>query len=926
MHLRTGLLERIERAHPRVIRVIADAGWGKSAFVAALTAHTPSAIVVEARDADGGDGFEGLAFEAIAAFGDAAAAATLRELWVAAGIRLFVVEDVHLLEDDGVDVVRMLLRALPPECTIVLTSRAPLPFELSRYFAPHEIVTVGPEDLALTDEEQRTVLGGADLDERTLQRALHVSHGWPIATYLFGRLAREGRLSALLDRLEDRAFDDLHAYVDNEVLAAISPDDLDVLLLCTCAGTIRADDLIAVLGEGAQARFARLSVQQVYVSGEEGRCRALPVVAASLLRSRPEAVSAMAERCAAARDERGDHNGAAVMWLAHGSPERAVASLDRLGPPPAGAPISGRHLRLLLRIPLDAVLRSRYAFIALLTSPHVYGTPYALQAEASAICDRLAGDGDADAAFRVSARLALAVASMFASRPRRADDLLDLVEEDRRSAPLAPEREELFVATRACVSSMRGRVTDAAALWASLQFEDGDGRTVFETHRLELRLGLAFAAGGHAQIVPLLARFVAIARDSGDPLAIAHARVLEAAFMRAAGGRANAEMILTEIEREELADTDPDAYGHIVRAGELPPDRRSRLSCMYLADMAYEQNEPLTARRMLEAAVAGSDRIGGTHMQIVTRLLLAFIPGSSRARLFEEARRIAMEVQHPNTLASVEALAAGRYAEAVSFPFVALRVEIARFAIPVQALRVEILRARVTRGATTLPMRSREFEVLAALALARVPIPRTALASRLWGEDEAEDAAPALRTAIHRLRKQVGDPNAVVFEGGAYRIGPFVTVDVHDIEAALAGFRRLKTLTDRERERLLDISVALAVDPPEAYDDWNWMAPHLAHVVELRHRAAMLLGEEALAGGSPDEAVAVADTVLRLDPFDEPLVELAVRALLAAGRRAEAVRRARRYADDLARELGGDPASQLLRTLAAGEPQHAAAG
>jgi DNA-binding SARP family transcriptional activator len=347
---------------------------------------------------------------------------------------------------------------------------------------------------------------------------------------------------------------------------------------------------------------------------------------------------------------------------------------------------------------------------------------------------------------------------------------------------------------------------------------------------------------------------------------------------------------------------------------------------MYLADMAYEQNDPLTARRMLEAAVAGSDRIGGTHMQIVTRMLLAFIPGSSRARLFEEARRTAMEVQHPNTLASVEALAAGRYAEAVSFPFVARRVEIARFAIPAQALRVEILRARVTRGATTLPMRSREFEVLAALALARVPIPRTTLASRLWGEDEAEEAAPALRTAIHRLRKQVGDPNAVVFEGGAYRIGPFVTVDVHDIEAALAGFRRLKTLTDRERERLLDISVALAVDPPEAYDDWDWMAPHLAHVVELRHRAAMLLGEEALAGGSPDDAVAVADTVLRLDPFDEPLVELAVRALLAAGRRAEAVRRARRYADDLARELGGDPASQLLRTLAAGEPQHAAAG
>ena len=925
MNLRTTLLERIERARPRAIRVVADAGWGKSAFVRALATRAPGAIVVEARDAEGGDGFEGLALDALAAFGDAAAIGTLRELWVAAGIPLFAVEDVHLLDDEDVDVVRMLLRALPVDCTIVLTSRTPLPFELSRYFAPHEIVTVGTEELALSEAEQRAVLG-EDLDDRTLQRALHVSHGWPIATYLFGRLAREGRLAALLDRLEDRAFDDLHAYVDNEILAAISPDDLDVLLLCSCTGTVRSEDLAAVLGVGAEARFARLATQRVFVGGEEGRCRALPVVAASLLRARPQAVIAMAERCARARDERGDHNGAAMLWLANGSPERAVASLDRLGPPPAGAPIASRHLRLLLRLPLDAVLRSRYAFTALLTSPHICAAPYALEAQATAICDRLGGDASADRAFRVSARLALAVASMFASRLRRADDLLDLVEQERLIEPLEPERETMFVATRACVWSMRGRVADAAALWGSLPFEDGDGRTVFETHRLELQTGIALAAGEYARIAPLLTRFVALARDSGDPLAAAHARVLEAVLQRSSGARANADMVLAEVEREELTESDPDFYGHIVRPGELPPERRSRLSCMYLADMAYEQDDPLTARRMLESAVAGSDRIGGTHLQIVTRMLLAFVPGSSRARVIEEARRIAMEVQHPNTLASVEALAEGRYADAICLPFAARRVAAARFSVPAQTLHVEILRGRVSRGGVAVPMRSREFEVLAALALARVPVPRIALASRLWGEDEADDAAPALRTAIHRLRKQVGDPQAVTFESGAYRIGSLVTVDVIDIEASLAGFRRLKNLTERERERLLDISVALAVESPEFYDDWDWMAPHLVRIGELRHRAAMLLGEDVLASGSPDNALAVADTVLRLDPFDEPLVELAVRALLAAGRRTEAVRRARRYAHDLGRELGGDPSSQLLRTLAAGEAEHAATG
>ena len=87
----------------------------------------------------------------------------------------------------------------------------------------------------------------------------------------------------------------------------------------------------------------------------------------------------------------------------------------------------------------------------------------------------------------------------------------------------------------------------------------------------------------------------------------------------------------------------------------------------------------------------------------------------------------------------------------------------------------------------------------------------------------------------------------------------------------------------------------------------------------------MLLGEDALGGESPEEAVAVADGLLRIEPLDEPVVELAIRGLLAAGRRSEAVRRARRYADDLARELGGEPASELLRSLAADDGQTLAA-
>ena len=394
-------------------------------------------------------------------------------------------------------------------------------------------------------------------------------------------------------------------------------------------------------------------------------------------------------------------------------------------------------------------------------------------------------------------------------------------------------------------------------------------------------------------------------------------RVVEAFFERRDDDAESTDAIMRAIEREELGGTDPAEYRHILRGAELPPGLRSIPASLVMMASAYEQNDPLTARRLLEAAIASLDRIGRTHFQISARLLMAYVPGTPRARLVDEARRLAAEVQDPRTLASVEALVAGRFDEAPVFPFLARNINRGRFDIPEASLRIEILGARVTRAGSPLVLRTRELEVLVALALARVPVARTALAARLWGEDAAEDLAPALRTAMHRLRKQLGDPNAVVYENGAYRLGSFVTVDVHDIEAVLGALRRLDSLTVRERDKLSEIVEALAVEPPELYQNWDWMRPHLAHLHELRRRAAVLLVEDALANGSPEDAVEVAEGVLRAEPLDEPLVELAIRGLLADGRRVEAIRRARRYADDLARELGGEPSSEFLRELAA---------
>ena len=921
MHLRATLLDRIDRASPRVVRIVAGPGWGKSTFVRALTARASSAAVVEAAEAVDRKEFERLVLDALAAVHGPLEAGSLREAWAAPGTPdVVVLEDLHALDAASIDVVRILLRAMPPGRSLIMTSRAPLPFELSRYFAPHETCSLTAADLALTEDERRTAIDdGGRLDPRTLERAVALSRGWPICTYLFGRFAREGRLTELLDRLEDRAFDDLYAYVEAEILADLEPEELDLLLLCACGPVIGDDDVRGVLGAGALARLGALVAREGYVVAEDGSYRA-PILGASVARTRPAALAAMRSRCAEARDARGDHCAAAAMWLANGDPARAAASLERVGPPLPGVTPPQAYLRILLRMPLDALLHTRHAFVALLGSPRTAASPLPLERRAREICEHLRGTDERP--FRNSALLALAVLSLFASQLRRADDLLAALDDETRGEPLAPERAALFAATRAAVWSLRGRTADASALWASLPLEDAHGRTVFEMQRFLLIVGIGLSAGDDARLAPEVERQMALARRSGDPLWIADARITQAWYSRRFDDEVGtAETLLRAIETEELTGAHPADYEHIMHPVELPLESRSILSNVMLCDMAFEQRDPVTARRMLESAIGGLDRVGRRHFQIAARLMLAAVPGASRARLLEEARFIAAEVQEPRTLASVEAIAAGRYAEAASFPFVVRRLHQARFDIPAESsLQIEVLRARVVRSGATVALRAREFEIVAALALARAPLSRFALAARLWGEDEAEDAAPALRTALHRLRKALGDPDAVLYEHGAYRLGPLVTVDVHDIEASLAALQRLRAHTSRERDRLREIGLALTLAPPDLYQEWDWMRPHLAHLLELRHRAAMLLGEAALAEGSPQEAVTIADAVLRVEPLDEPVVELAIRALLADGRRPDAVRRARRYADELARDLGGEPSSPLLRDLA-GEPE-----
>jgi DNA-binding SARP family transcriptional activator len=913
MHLRRTQLERVERARPRVIRIAADAGWGKSVFVRALAARCERAVIVDLRGVAGREQTEARIMDALSDAGGTAG--SLRAMWAAHGPDLVALEDLHLLDEAGLDVIRGLLRAMPEDRTIVMTARSAFPIVLSRYFAPHEIVALDTHDLALSREERADVIGDGRIDSQSLERAVELSRGWPICVFLFARFAREGRLTALLDRLEDHAFEDLYAYLEHEIVGDLAPEDLEALTLCAADPRISSEDVADVLGTPAVHRLRALVAQRLVVLRADGTYRA-PLIAASLQRSRPDAVAAMRTRCADARSARGDHIGAAMLWMANGDAGRAAAALDLEGAPLPGAQPSRRYLRTLVSIPLAALLETRHAFVVLLTSQFVGANLGDFEEQARAVWERLPLDASREAS--ISALLMVTVFVAGGSQYRRADELLDRLEQEHERAAFSPERARLMYATRAAVASLRGRVVEAAEIWRAHGLDDAEGRTVYEIQRFSLRIGIATAAGEHQRMLPDVLRNISMARESRDPVWIAQALVYQEVLLGGSTHRpGGAEETLRAIERDVLASVELERYLHITRANQMPESSRNVLSCIIMLDMAYEQSDPQTAHRMCDSAIATLDIMGRSHFQIGARMIAASIPGAARARLFDEARAIAADVQDPATLASIEAIAEGRYADAKCFPFTAGRVNRARFDIPETALRVCVLGGRVTRSGVPVLLRAREFEILTAIALARGPLSRDTLAHHLWGSEGAETAAAGLRTAIHRLRKQLGDPGAVIYENGAYRLSPFVTVDVVDIEATLAAFRRLETLTEREREKLAEIVHALELDPPALYAQWEWMAPHVLAIGELRRRATIQLIKDALEHDAPDDAFAVADAALLADPLDEPIVEFAILALLAGGRRVDAARRAKRYADELALELGGEPMSEMIRTLLA---------
>ncbi|HEX3464292.1 MAG TPA: BTAD domain-containing putative transcriptional regulator [Candidatus Elarobacter sp.] len=230
-------------------------------------------------------------------------------------------------------------------------------------------------------------------------------------------------------------------------------------------------------------------------------------------------------------------------------------------------------------------------------------------------------------------------------------------------------------------------------------------------------------------------------------------------------------------------------------------------------------------------------------------------------------------------------------------------------------VQVEVLSGRALVNGEEIVLTGPQRLLICALAQCRHAIDRERLQTLLWPDEDEPRARNLLNIAIHRLRKRLGHA-AIAQSADGYHLGETVTVDLWEIEALAARFRGSETADITSAGRWLAVMRHVCCGFVRRAGDPEFVAALERRLLRAARDATDRLAENALAWNRPDVALALAGVALDYDPCDERARELAIRAYLARGDRASAIREYRDYARTLMDELGLAPSFALSSLVA----------
>lgn len=204
-------------------------------------------------------------------------------------------------------------------------------------------------------------------------------------------------------------------------------------------------------------------------------------------------------------------------------------------------------------------------------------------------------------------------------------------------------------------------------------------------------------------------------------------------------------------------------------------------------------------------------------------------------------------------------------------------------------------------------------------------LPRDVLIDWLWERDDATEHTTQFFVIVHELRRLLAGSETerahpvIIRDGDRYQLtlGSDVWLDLAEFDRLLEIARRADTAGDRlsaidAYSRAVDLyRDDLLADEP--YAEWCWMERERRR--EQCIAALRQLARAWSAMGQWDSSIVALRRALELDRFREDIHRELMRALWAAGRRAEAIRQFAECARLLRQELGMEPDPETLALL-----------
>ena len=920
---RARLLERIRRTNPKVLVLLAPAGFGKSSLVRQLIRADERVVPCNCADVRDDLDLARRLLDALSgehdALGDGGLSVAERlnlalAKWREPGGGTVVFENAeHFAE---VPIAREFFARLfanrPEQRKIIVCTRQPFRISLTRFAPPHEILVLRARDLAFDNAETSALFAQYTQDETSIRRIEAISGGWPIAVLLLRRFAGEGRIATLLDRLDDVAFQELHDYIQDEVVNNLDGGLRRALFVCATIPNATANDLrSAGITDTAIDELTEVAKQSPFVShNAEAIFTVHPLVAALLREGQADRRAELLHALGTLYEHEHDFPRAAELLLAAGDAPNAARVLAEHEFLRDHSP-RDEYLRVLSE--LDRVLVQRHPRLWAMTALArlwIAKTETLLD-EAETLWRTLPADARPMQQYYI-----LVLRSVLLGYLGMFEPALALVEEFAADCVSTPDDEIMrpYISyVRGLLLARMGRLTEGETeLHSALPLLEEMDMFASGTY-LALGSDIARARGERAIERQFIERAIERAKRSAMPnvSAFTYAEALIGAWL--AGETPLAEHYAAKLDdgvvrfnvagfaylsavasgRQALpADTDLSTYvafGHLMALGKII-DEEERIAGAHAAYRA--------ARR--------------THKPFpiaLSAVAVALVDAGRADEFFTAAADEALKCDSVGLRYAIDALRGGCENAGMLTAFAAhVLKDHTKVARPIA---VAVIGCTVSVDGKTIAISGRELELTMALALRREPTSRTRLASMLWPDLEAPAALNALSVCLHRVRAHLGRRDAIVRDGDGYALHAEAYVDLWELDRIATVLRSREPLNESQRAALLNAWNALRASRPALAERWEWYEPTGRRLREMRIEIAHRLAADSLNRGATEIALELAGDLIELDPCDETAREIAIRAHLQDGDRAAAVRQFRQYREILLAELQVEPSRSI---------------